>query len=203
MHYIKNKIAILLIALQIILNSCNCVETQLTKEEKEWFSVYKKGQAIIFKSNYGNLDTIVVTEKSEFHGNKDCNWLEVGTIQNHMMHMVFKSKDCRNKSDCEGRIEISKDKMDEKSFPFFRIFGLEYAPASQKNTLKQRSIKLTTTNKIFSASYYFEDKVNANSYGSNYLKSFYWDKNAGLIRYEKNDGEIFELLKKNKLNHAN
>jgi hypothetical protein len=32
---------LLFILFAIVLNSCHCVETHLTKEEKEWFSVYE------------------------------------------------------------------------------------------------------------------------------------------------------------------
>ena len=56
----KNKKTALLILLIIVLNSCNCIETHLTNDEKAWFSAYEKGQKIIFKSNLGNLDTIEI-----------------------------------------------------------------------------------------------------------------------------------------------
>jgi hypothetical protein len=191
----KNKIIILSFLLLVLMGSCNCVETHLSKEEREWFSAYEKGQTIIFKSNRGNLDTIVVVEKVETYGNKECNWFEIGTIQNNMIDIVFKSKNCRNESDCEGNISISKDKPNEKRLPFFRIFGLEYAPATQNNELRTENIKLTN-GKAYESAYYFEDQINADSYGGNYLKSFYWDKKDGLIRYDLIDGEIFELLKK-------
>lgn len=59
---------------------------------------------------------------------------------------------------------------------FFRIFGLEFAPASQNNKLEPKALKLALTNETYPKAYYFEDHVNANSYGNNFLKSFYWDK---------------------------
>lgn len=192
----KIRKTILFILGVIILNSCNCVETNLSKEEKEWFSAYNKGQTIIFKSNLGNLDTIIVTEKLEFHGNKDCNWIEIGTIQNHMMNIDFKPKVCHNEEPyCEGGISISKDGVDEKCFPSFSLFGLYFSKLYNKNLPKTESIKLTTNNKTYSLAYHFEDKVNANGFGKNCIESFYWDKKEGLIKYEAKDGEIFELLK--------
>lgn len=113
----KNKIGLL--SVLFLLNSCNCIETHLSKEEKEWFSVYKKGKTIIFKSNKGNLDTLVVVEKNETYGNKECNWFEIGTIQNNMINLILKAKTCRNESYCEGNISISKDSPNEKYLPFF------------------------------------------------------------------------------------
>lgn len=187
---------IILIFSLTILTSCHCVETHLTKEEKEWFSAYEKGQSIIFKSNRGHLDTLIVTEKVETFGNKDCNWFEIGTIQNNMLNINFKSKTCLSEANCEGIISISKDKPDEKEIPFIRLFGLEFAPKAEHSLLKKKSIKLSMTKTVYKSAYFFEDQINSNSYGSNYLKSFYWDKKVGLIRYDLYNGEVFELLKK-------
>jgi hypothetical protein len=191
---VKIKIVIPLILFAIVLNSCTCVETHLTKEEKEWFSAYKKGQTIIFKSNLGNLDSIVI-KKIEIHGNKDCNWIEIGTTQNHIMSIDFKPKVCHNESYCDGGISISKANEDKKAFPSFSLFGLFYSKSYNKEKLKKLNIKLITTNKIYYQVYYFENGVNANGFGTNSPKSFYWDKKDGLIKYETKDGEVFELLK--------
>lgn len=192
----KIKKILLFILFTIFLNSCNCVETKLTDDEKEWFSAYDKGQIIIFKSNLGNLDTIEVSEKLETHNNKNCNWIEIGTTQPEIMFITLKPKICRNNSYCEGQIFISKVKESEKCYPGFSLFGL-----LQKNGLKYlipklEKIKLIATNKTYSQVYHFENGVNANGYGTNSPKSFYWDKKDGLIKYETKEGEVFELLKK-------
>lgn len=179
----------------IILASCNCVETHLTDEERIWFKAYEKGQIIVFKSNLGNIDTLVVTNKTEIFGNKECNWYEIGTIQNNIINIDLKSKICRNEPYCTGGISISKDKQDEKSFPSFSFLGLMYSKIYQTEEPIMKSVKLTSNNKTYPYALYFEDKVNANNFGNNYLKSFYWDKKEGLIRYESHEGEIFELLK--------
>ncbi len=192
----KNKTVLLLILCAIIFNSCNCVETQLTDDEKEWFSAYDKGQIIIFKSNLGSIDTIEVSEKLQTHNNKNCNWLEIGRIQPEIMFITLTSKNCQNDPYCEGQMFISKSKESEKCYPGFSFFGL-----LQKNELKYslpnlEKIKLIMSNKTYSQVYHFENGVNANGFGINSPKSFYWDKKEGLIKYETKDGEIFELLKK-------
>jgi hypothetical protein len=193
---VKIKIVIPLILFAIVLNSCTCVETHLIEDEKSWFSAYDKGQLIVFKSNLGNLDTIVVAEKQETHNNKNCNWFEIGTIQPEIMFITLKSKICRNNSYCEGQIFISKGKESEKCFPGFSLFGLLQKNGLKYRIPKQENIKLIVTNKTYSQVYHFEDGVNANGYGTNSPKSFYWDKKDGLIKYEAKDGEVFELLKK-------
>lgn len=182
----------------VFLSSCNCTETNLTKEEREWFSVYDKGQTIIFKSNLGNLDTLLVSEKIETHNNKDCNYFGIGSMQPNVMFIRIKSKICHNESYCGGEIFISKDKVDEKCFPSFTLFGLNQEGQLSKVVSKLESNGLDTIKKIYNHVYNFEDGINAKSYGSNYLKSFYWDKKEGLVRYDLVNGEIFELFKKYK-----
>lgn len=179
-----------------ILYSCNCVETNLTKEEREWFSAYEEGQMIIFKSNLSNLDTIIVAEKIETHNNKNCNWFEMGATQPNVMFITLKHKFCNNDPYCEAKIFISKDKEDEKCYPGFSFFGLLEKNEPAYLIPKLEKIKLIMKNKIYSQVYCFEDGLNANGYGINSSKSFCWDKKEGLIKYETHEGEIFELLKK-------
>ncbi|MDQ6469296.1 hypothetical protein RB619_01485 [Flavobacterium sp. LHD-80] len=117
----------LLILIVVIFSSCTCREAHLTKDEREWFSAYQKGQQLIFKSNLANMDTITITDKVERYGNKDCNWFEIGSVQNNMINIDLKTKTCKNESYCGGGISISKDKENERSFPSFSLFGLIYS----------------------------------------------------------------------------
>ena len=184
--------------LLLFLNSCTCkcIKTHLTNEEREWFNAYRKGQQIIFKSNLGNIDTLSVSNKYEAFGNKDCNCYEVGNIQNNVMNIDLQSKICHNDSYCAGGISIIKEKMDEKCFPSFSLFGLFYSKIHQKVEPKTESIKLITANIVYNYVYHIQDGVNGDNFGNCYLKSFYWDKKEGLIRYDTSEGEIFALLSK-------
>jgi signal peptidase I len=179
----------------LILNSCGkCIETNLTSEEKVWFSVYEKSQNIIFKSNLGHFDTIVVTEKVQQHNNSDCNYYGIGPMQPEIMFITLNSKICHNEPYCKGEIFISKDKVDKIFTPSFSLFGLYNA---NNNSLpKETWLILRTTKKKYSNVYIFEDGINAKNSGNNYLTSFYWDKKEGLIRYDTSDGEVFEILEK-------
>ncbi|OXB10874.1 hypothetical protein B0A81_02610 [Flavobacterium plurextorum] len=181
----RGRFFLFIILFSIVINSCGkCVETNLTKEERAWFSVYEKDQTIVFKSNLGNIDSLVVTDKSETFGNKDCKWVEIGTIQNNMLKLNLRSKACKSKDFCEGIMMISKDQPNQQALPFFRIFGLEFSPNSGANKMITKKVNFDHVKLEYSDVYFFEDKLNCNSYGSNFLKSFYWDKKAGLIRYE-------------------
>ncbi|QSB26056.1 hypothetical protein [Flavobacterium sp. CLA17] len=181
----------------MLLNSCGkCIETQLTYAEKEWFSVYNKGETIIFKSNLGNIDTLVVIEKIETHNNKDCNYYGIGSTQPNIMSMTIKSNSCHNNPYCNGEVFISKDKSDVNYLPSFSLFGLNQKGDLQNDILKLKTMKLTTTNTWYNLVYHFEDGINTSNGGNYYLKSFDWDKKEGLIRYDTSEGEVFELLKK-------
>mgnify|MGYP003576143727 FL=1 len=176
--------------------TCKCIKTHLTKDEKEWFSVYEKGQQIIFKSNLGKFDTLTVKDKYETYGNKGCNCYEIGTIQDHVMGIELKAKTCYNEPYCDGGISISKEAVDQKSFPVFGLFGLIYDKRFQSLFPQKEDILLSTIKNRIYHTYHVEDGVNANNGGNNYLQSFYWDKKEGLIRYDTKEGEVFELLKK-------
>ncbi|MFH6935160.1 hypothetical protein [Flavobacterium sp. FlaQc-30] len=182
MIVLKRRIIVLVIILfSIVINSCGkCVETNLTKEERAWFSVYEKGQTIVFKSNLGNIDSLLVTDKMETFGNKDCNWFEIGTIQNNMLNINLRSKVCKNKDFCEAIIMISKDQPNQEALPFFRIFGLEFSLNSGSNKMITKKVNFDYVELEYSDVCYFEDNLNCNSYGSNFLKSFCWDKKGWL-----------------------
>ena len=193
----KNIILLFSAIFLLFLNSCGkCVETNLTDEEKKWFSVYEKGQSMIFKSNLGNMDTIVAVEKVKQHNNSDCNYYGIGPMQPEIMFITLKLKNCNNGSYCEGGIFISKDEADKIFNPSFRLFGLSYSQAYVNSLSKETWLVLKTTKGKYTKVHVFEDGINAKSFGRGYLKSFYWDKNEGLIRYDTNEGEIFELLSK-------
>ncbi|MDY0904536.1 hypothetical protein SOM16_06330 [Pedobacter sp. CFBP9032] len=165
----------------------------MTLEEKAWLNPYRKGDTLVFESNLKNIDTILVTEKTHFYTNENCNWIEIGTTQDEGINMTLIPKTCHNKFYCEGEISIIKSPNSETA-PFFRIFGLEHSTASTSDSLIESEISLSTNGKNYKHAYVVESGVNANNYGNNYLKSFHWDKNEGLIRYEGADGEVFELV---------
>jgi hypothetical protein len=191
------KKAILVIMILFVICSCGkCIETNLTNAEKEWFSVYEKGQIMVFKSNLGNLDTLVVSEKTEGHGNENCNYYGIGQVQPHIMNIILKIKNCKNESNCEAGMSISKDQIDEKCFPSFYAFGLYQNGELKNEDSKLESFKLSTSNKIYNNVFHFEEDMNARNVTIVFLKSFDWDKKEGLIRYDKSDGEVFELIKK-------
>ena len=194
----KNKLLFVFICIAIAITSCKdkCIQTHLADDEREWFLCYNNEDKVIFRSNLGKLDTIKIIEKTESFTNPDCNILALGDLQKEYIYIEFKPNKCGNIGVyCGGEISITKDRPDEKIFPFFRVFGLEYSPYLQNDNLICKKITLSTNKKNYIA-YRFEENVNSTNYGNEYLKSFDWDKKDGLIRYEAKNGEIFEFLKK-------
>lgn len=182
-----------LVLIVAILYSCTCRQVNLTKNEMQWLDPYKKGDLLIFKSNKGNIDTILVSDKEEFYTNEKCQWFTVGDTQKQGINIDLKPTICHNESYCEGEISIIKSNVDDETAPFFRIFGLEFSK-SVAQLIKQKVV-LSTTGKVYDSAYLFQDEINADNYGNNYMKLFFWDKEDGLIKYESNDGEIFEISK--------
>jgi len=78
----------------------------------------------------------------------------------------------------------------------FRMAGLEAyfhaADDHQRFRLQLRACILASGQR-FPQAYYFEAGRNALAYGTPPLRAWYWDPQAGLLRYELPDGEVFEL----------
>ncbi|GEP51562.1 hypothetical protein FNO01nite_22340 [Flavobacterium noncentrifugens] len=182
----------ILFLLAIITYSCGCVQTSLTEGELQWVSSYKKGEQIVFKSDRGNVDTLVVIDKIESFTNPDCNRFGVGKTQQNFVTVKLKPKACKKRSYCDILIDIRKEKEDEEAYLFLRVYGLEYAfgHGAENDTLNLQK------EKKFGSVYYFQEGINCKGYGLNHPKSFRYNKNNGLISYEKKDGELFELYKK-------
>jgi len=195
----KIKVEFFLFILLIVTFSCNygCIQTHLTNEERKWFSVYEKGDRIIFKSNLGNLDTLIVTNVTNDFTNKDCNRM-VGKFQQEFISVKFqpKSRDTM-KLYSGGEIDIYKSNQDQYAYPSFKIFGLDYDDVEQQHNFISEKIKLLSNDKSYFV-YSFKENVNAANYGNGYLTSYYWNMDNGLIRYILRKGEIFDFVKKTK-----
>lgn len=183
----------IILSICFILYSCTCKQINLTNREKEWLNPYLKGEVLIFKSNKGKTDTITVTRKLEFITNENCEWFTIGNTQNQGISIDLKPNICHNESYCEGEVSIIKSNVDKETSPFFRVFGLEFSSPISK--LIKQKVVLSVNGKTYNSAYLFQDGINATNYGNGYLKSFFWDKKDGLIRYEGIDGEIFEIYK--------
>lgn len=179
---------ILIVLSSIFVYSCNSSNKKFSSEELDWFKIYKKGQKIIFKSNLGKLDTLIVSQISTEYNSLEKLFKE----EQYNKSIVITSTNCKNASYCNVEISINKDEDDRQNFPSFNAFGLCNI---NNNQPYKESFKLIT-NVNCNSVYVFELGLNAYNLDNSLMKSFYWDKKEGLICYETNNEEVFELLKK-------
>jgi hypothetical protein len=191
-----NKVLSLLALLAAGCGTCEPV--QLTPEERAWFPAHPKGTTISFRSNRGNSNNMTLLEQREWLGNTDCNKLEEGNYQ--PIHVQYGLESATRYDPKRPYFSIVADKIrpDVPARLQLSIAGLDYPlPAGQKigptDVLVPEPCRLST-GKNYPAAYVFRDGQNAKNYGTGRMKSFHWDKQAGLVRYELADGEVFERV---------
>ncbi|MDQ6469297.1 hypothetical protein RB619_01490 [Flavobacterium sp. LHD-80] len=180
---------VLSILLLLLFCSCDSSDRQFSKDELDWFVAYKKGQIIIFKSNLGNFDTIIVSETT------NGNTINLFKSRDCKKNIMLTSNFCKNRKYCDVEISIDKEEDELQNFPSFNAFGL-YSIDLNNNHAYGQSVTLKMTHRKYTSVYIFELGLNAYNLENGYLKSFFWDKREGLICYENLAGEVFELLKK-------
>jgi hypothetical protein len=189
----------LLSFLSLLTAGCGtCEQVSLTPDERAWFPGHPKGTSIAFRSNRGNTNTMTLIEQREWFTNTDCNKLESGSYQ--PIHVQYGLESATQYDPKRPYFSISTDKIrpDVPARLQFSIAGLDYPlPSGQKigptDVLVQEPCKLTS-GKLYPNAYVFRDGQNAKNYGTGRMKSFHWDKQAGLIKYELADGEVFERV---------
>ncbi|GAB3584087.1 hypothetical protein [Hymenobacter daeguensis] len=189
----------LLSFLLLLTTGCGtCEQVQLTPEERAWFPNHPKGTTISFRSNRGNANTMTLLAQREWFSNTDCNKLESGSYQPIHVQYGLESATQYDPKSPHLSIVIDKTRPTIPGRLQFSICGLEYPlPAGQKigptDVLLPEPCTLST-GKTYPAAYVFRDGQNAKNYGTGRLKAFHWDKQAGLVRYELADGEVFERV---------
>lgn len=200
---IKYKIIILGLALLILLScgvgSNNCEVIALSKSDKDWFQFYKKHSAICFLSNFKNKDTLIVNNpiKSVY---TTCNKFELSGYQYEELSLSLKPKKCYSieKDYCEISINFTKHlqkNMNIDCHKSFRVYDLCTQTLDNMNqymdTIYIESLKKSVS--CFTFSFLDTNFTDLNG-GDKILKDFSWSKEYGLIRYELNSGEKFELF---------
>ena len=183
-----------LISFILLLNSCCfCSKNNLTKEEKEWTNAYSKGQILKFISNKENIDSFLVTESRDFYTNENCNCIEVSDEKNQTSSITLKPLNCRDTFYCEVSISITKENNKKDAFPTMNVYNLFSNKLTVDSKTTSKTIALTTDKKKYEVLYC--ENLNIRKFGNNAIKSFYWNKEHGLIKYETSENEIFELMK--------
>jgi len=187
----------LLSFLPLLLTGCGtCEEVSLSPEERALFAGYQEGTRLTFRSNRGHSNSFTVLPRQEWHENTRCNTPEAGRYQPIFTQLVLRPATPYDDKHRDFVVNMRKSNPQRPGQLAFSFAGLDCTTASQPGEptakLVLQPCTLTTTGQAYPAAYVFRQGQNATNYGNGQLRAFYWDKQAGLIRYELADGEIFE-----------
>ncbi|MCC3160513.1 hypothetical protein LJ737_24970 [Hymenobacter sp. 15J16-1T3B] len=187
----------LLSFLPLLLVGCgDCQEVHLTPEERAWFADYRPGATLTFRSNRGGSATFTVLPRQEWYENTNCNKLESGPYQPIFSQLVLRPAVSYSAQFRDFVLNIRKTNPERAGLLTFSAAGLDGTTdallGKPTATLRQQACTLSS-GQSYPAAYVFRQGQNATAYGNSRVRAFYWDKAAGLIRYELADGEIFDL----------
>ena len=183
----------------LLASACSpCTQLPLSAADQAWVAAYPRvGQELTFRSNQGHLATYRVAERVDTYNNLDCNWLAVGWEQPAHFHVTLRPTASPQGGAHDLTVYLVKWSARQPAQLDFRMAGLEayfHEPDDHHHfRLQPRSCTLATGRRFLQA-YYMDAGRNALAYGAAQWQSFYWDPQAGLLRYELTSGEVFELV---------
>jgi hypothetical protein len=182
----------------LFLSSCDRIN-KLSKEDYLWMP-YKGNETLVFKSNKKETNTVYILKKDtllaypEAQAINGIKYEEVSVFCNHYgqnkkdalpgyyFFIVQKSKD--------NRAELIFDLSTEDAV-FYRI-----RPVKIDSLSRIQPIVLQTSYGQYNDIYIISpDNLGKQFYDrSNFVTKLYWSKSRGLIRYDKKNGEYWELI---------
>ncbi len=197
-----NALRIISIILSIMLYcSCrstnDCIKVALPKEDLQWFEPYNKGDTVVFAcQNTEMRDSFVVISVSNYF--TDCNQFEVGNYQYNFAKIGLRpiKMGIVDYHESGIQVEFSNDSQPDNKIPSMKSFLVFDLSVDFKDFKDLSKDTCSIGRKIYSA-YHFsnESSISSDFDGKSFeVKSFYWDKKMGLLRYDKGTGEVFELV---------
>lgn len=202
------------IGLLLTITSCNwysdCNQVPLSKEDAEWFYCYNLGDTIVLKSNLGNYDSLMVTVKESEYS--PCNKFELGPNQYQSMLIILESinvieVECTKRlRSISASISVSKYVEPSRGIAVYNLWSV-----SPKCEDEKTDSTMNCENPVWLKIPYFKDslfvyKFDDRNMRSQYpyvnseypcaVKSFHWSKEHGLVQYETEDNEVYELVYK-------
>jgi hypothetical protein len=153
-----------------LLVSCFNVN-RLTVEDFGWMP-YEENQVLVFKSSLGGVDTIFLMEKDTIYGYPEAQKIN-GVVTEHLVISSMRT---------DIRL-TTKDAWFYTNGQFITVDDLTDYGFSTVNTTyrKYDDVFVFTGDESYSQRSHFVTKL-------------YWSKSSGLIRYDKKDGEYWELV---------
>ena len=167
----------------LILLTCSC-NYNLNQEAKSW-NPYKTSEFLVFKSNNVDFDTIRIISVDRYRSNR--NEIEtVNCIMNGKRTFLMALTAWDNHTVLS--INLNTDQVILDPFKAKRLSWLDSLP---KTNLMVNSNIYTD---VFSLT---PDEENSNKRDEkSRVKTFYWSKSEGLLRYDTDDGIRWALLEK-------
>lgn len=192
---------LLLLSPLLALAGCGeCVPVSLTPAELAWVAAYQPGQQVHFRSNRGAATVFTAQPLKEWHDNQNCNQLEVGKYQ--AIHSMLVLEPATNYGgDQAASFSLSAYKMlpeqpIELSFTLAGLLCPSSDPPGSPHPalikLVPEAITLANGRRYPQAQRVRSGEQGTISQGTSQLRAAWWDRQAGLLRYELASGEVFD-----------
>lgn len=185
----KHKLIIFaLFGLLILLKSClysDCEVVYIPEEHKFWLNLYEENDTLIFESNLGYFDTLVL---DDFETRiSPCNRFELGPYQYKSQRLYLRS----SVRDMDFLLRVSSDVSD--CYIKLAMNSLIYCYREENDSVIQ-VINYAEDN-LVDEFLLVIDTTNCSHYNNGDYISFSVSNKKGLIEYETKYGEVFSLLK--------
>ncbi len=176
----------------------NCIPVSLLPGERAWVAIYQPGQRLRFRSNRGATNVLTVLPLKEWHENQNCNVLEAGKFQPIRTTMALTSATNYGGDSGAGfslvAYKTSPDHPARLTFSLGGLLAQDTAPPGQPGSLLAPQALTLADGRSFPAAYLLRSGQNKTIFmGTSQLRAAWWDKQAGLLRYELASGEVFDL----------
>lgn len=187
----------------LVLQSCvfsDCKRVELTHDEKEWFNAYRTDDTLLFRSNLGKIDTLVVKSMSDSY--TACNKFELGDYQYNEAGMVLQSSNSHGLGSGHSKIfmnftkSLQYDTL-EPCDKYFKVFDLFSERIGAMDSIPSDTLQISGLSNHL-VTYLFKPGVYASDgdSGDQKIVSFNWSKEYGLVRYTIFTGEVYDFWKK-------
>lgn len=175
----------------------DCKPVEPTADERAWVDVYRPGQQLTFRSNRGATNVLTMQPLKQMRSNQDCNKLESGYYQPLRLTLILQSATNYGGPDNPSfTLQLDKTSPERPATLLFNLAGLlgENSDVPGGKVFKLVPAPVTLSNgRSFPAAYAIRNGQNAIYLRGSQLRAAYWDRQAGLLRYELASGEVFDL----------
>lgn len=163
----------------------------MKQNERYWYELYEKGQKLVFKSNCGDFDTIIIVDKIHNLPSGRCNYL-VDDTSHEFIRIDYKIKKDSFKVLENYLLQLKAEEGDIKSLPILRLLNMECGYVSGQDWITTQSIfGKREANTLIK----FNKEICGMNFNGRYgLTEFTWDKTKGLVEYRNDEDEVWTLL---------